>query len=431
MFLEGTLKVEGRTCEYRIPSHLTKVDTISELKPLKQPSNLFFDCTEIHYDKQYITFHYEIEEGFLPLPRARKEASLQKLAIAENLLSFEALENSESVTFLYPENLYFKQLQEVKGLYRGIQGLMNPMDQNNFYHIQCLIVYLFTKQSFHLLKQKGIYSVYENVTDFLKHIVDARNFDDLRTAIVRERERLQESYMEELDKKKKGKNPQKRLLAIGASIVLALGISSASIAIGQSLASPSPSVQASQDVQSKLEQSNDLLDAYRLYTDRKYEQLIKVMKDDKQLTAEEKDLLKDAYLNTAQYDAAAKLSSEERVIQYLIKNKPDEFKNWESDSPLVKFEKAYFNQNYEEVLSLKEKIKPDKRQKKMIAFAYIYTDKTNEALTLAKEIDDKDLMIQVKNREIYNIKKDDKKQDDQKNKEIEAINKEIENLKKG
>ncbi|WP_177177283.1 type VII secretion protein EssB/YukC [Bacillus sp. MUM 116] len=433
MFLEGTLQIEGKDACYRIPSNLTKVDTVGELKPLKQPSHLFFNCMEIHFDKQYTTFHYEIEKGFLPLSRERKQAPLQKLAIAENLLTFESLADSNYVTFLHPENLYIKQLQEVKALYRGLRGLTNPIEQNDHYYVQCLIVYLFTKYPFHALKQKGLYSVYEETTDFLKHIIDARNFDDLQTAIIRERERLQESYMEELDKKKKGKKPQKKLLLIGGSVILAFGISGGSVALGQSLSNPA--VQASQqslaDTQSKLKQSNELLEMYRLHYNGKYEQLINAMKNEKKLTGEEKTLLKESYLSTGQYAEAAKLSSEEDVVHYLLKNNPDGLKKWESNSSLVQFEKAYLNKKYDQVISLREKIKPDDRQKSIIAVAYMNTNKLNESFVLAKEIGNKDLMIQVKNKQIEVIKADKGKKDKQKKTEIKAIQKEIETINKG
>ncbi|GMG76954.1 hypothetical protein ICR95_25655 (plasmid) [Priestia megaterium] len=432
MFLEGTLKVEGRKCEYRISTSLTKIDAVSELKPLKSPSHLFFDCTEIHYDKQYTILNYEIEEGFVPLPRARKQAPLQKLAIAENLLTFRFLGESEYTTFLYPENLYFKQLQEVKALYRGLKGLTNPIDQNDFYYIQCLIVYLFTKHSFDSLRKQGIYSVYEDLSDFLKHIADARNFDDIEIAIVRERERLQETYMKELDSKRKTAMPQpNKLLTIGGAIVLAIGLSGGSFALGKSIYAPSEaSTVAATTNQNDLKQSNEILQAYRLQYKGQNDELVKLLSTKKQLNAEEKSLLQQGYIGIGNYAEAAKMSSEEDVVKYLVAHNDEGLKNWKSDSPLVQFEQAYINRDFNKVIELKDKIKPDDRQKGMLASSYINTNKAKEAFDLAKGLNDKSLMIQAKNKQIDLIKSDKEKDDDQKKKEIESIQKEIENINK-
>lgn len=240
MFLEGTIEFEGRDATYRIPSLMTKVEQVAELAHIKTEKPLFFHCKEIEMDNQYITFKYHVDEGFVPFVRTKKLGALPKLALVEQLLEIQGLENSEFITFVTPENLYVSSSQEIKFLYQGISGLMNPMHEQHLYlyHTKCLIAYLYTKYSFQQIKQQGFGKVSEEASDFLEQVLEAKTYGDIQIAVTRERERLQESYVEKIEKKTSETSLQKKWLKIGATSLCAVGIFFGSFQLGSMLQKP-------------------------------------------------------------------------------------------------------------------------------------------------------------------------------------------------
>lgn len=433
IFLEGTVERGKRHITYRIPSNLTNLGDLSDLqlRTLKQPSLLFFDCKEIDFDEQYLTLYYQIEEGFIPLSKAREQSILSKLAITENLLKFKELIDSKYVTFMYPENIYFKSLQEVKLIYRGLRGLTNPSDGNYFYHIQCLIVYLFTKHSFHSLKQKGLYSIYGSSSDFLKHVIDAKTFEDLHTAIVNERERVKEQYIQEIDNKTKAYGPRKKLAALGGIIFLAfiILVTVGSLAINYS--SKEEEVKAEEQdlkvVGKGLRETEQLLNLYRLYYKGSHEEIIEKLEDEKNLSEEEKQLLKEAYIATKHYSEAMNVSSEERILNYLIKNDPAGIETLKLDSPNVKFEQAYYRKDWDQVISLRSTATMDKRRQTIVVDAYLSQNQVAQAYNFAKEYLNTPLMIKSKQK-AYKIVQGYSMNPIEKQKRLRLIQEEVEQL---
>ncbi|WP_078412163.1 type VII secretion protein EssB/YukC [Priestia abyssalis] len=403
-FLEGTAEYGKRHMTYRIPSSLTKVGELSDLqlRQLKQPDPLFFDCREIDFDEQYLTLYYQIEEGFMPLSKAREQSILSKLAIAENLLNFKELMDSRYVTFMYPENIYFRSLQEVKLIYRGLRGLTNPSDGNYLYHIQCLIVYIFTKHSFHSVKQKGLYSIYKNTSEFLRHIIDAKTFEDLHTAIVHERERVKEQYIRETDHKTKAYGLRKKFVVLGGIALLAFIIL---VSVGPFAINHSPNeeeVKAEEQdlklVRKALRENEQLLNLYRLYYKKSHEEIIENLENEKNLSEEEKQLLKEAYIATKRYSKAISVSSEERILNYLIKNDPAGIETLKADSPNVRFEQAYFRKDWDQVIGLRSKATMDERRQTIVVDAYLSRNQVAQAYNFAKEYLNTPLMIKSKQK---------------------------------
>lgn len=432
-FLEGTAEHGKRHMTYRIPSNLTKVGELSDLqlRQLKQPSPLFFDCKEMDFDGQYLTLYYQIEEGFMPLSKAREQSILSKLAIAENLLSFKELMDSKYVTFMYPENIYFRSFQEVKMIYRGLRGLTNPSDGNYFYHIQCLIVYLFTKHSFHSLKQKGLYSIYKNTSEFLKHIIDAKTFEDLHMAIVHERERVKEQYIRETDHKTKTYGHRKKLVVLGGIALFAFIIlaSFGLLAINHSSKEEvKAEEQDSKLVKKALRENEQLLNLYRLYYKKSYEEIIENLEGEENLSEEEKQLLKEAYIATKHYSEAISVSSEERILNYLIRNNPAGIETLKVDSPNVKFEQAYYRKDWEQVIALKSKATMDERRQKIVVDAYLSRNQVAQAYNFAKEHLNTPLMIKAKQK-AYKIVQGYSMNPIEKQKRLRLIQQEVEQLK--
>jgi hypothetical protein len=432
-FLEGTISWEGRNVTYRVPQNLTKVDQTSELASLKEQHPLFFDCTDIHIDHQYLVFIYHIEKEYLPLSRARKQSKLPRLAIAENLLNLQVLEHNGFVSFLYPENIYFKQQQEVKVLYRGNRGLMNPSNEHVLFHVQCLIVDLFTKLPFYQLKKNGFNSYYEEASDFVKHVIDAPHFDNLYIAIVRERERLQEQYVQKMNEKKRiAATPQKKLLLTAGSLIVALGILGGSLAWGESLDDPqlANANENLQTMEQKIDKRDHLLSLYRLAFQEDYKGIIASLEDGKKLGKEEERLLFSALLETEQYNQAAAMTSDHSVLKYLLDHDPEAIIKLDSDDPTIHFEQAYQQQEYKTVISLKDKASLTDRRKEMLADAYINLKKYDKAYSIAKELNHKDLAIAVKKKQMNQIKAKEKDKE-KREKAIDQLKKDIKQIEKG
>ncbi|SFD18533.1 WXG100 protein secretion system (Wss), protein YukC [Bacillus sp. 491mf] len=429
MFLEGTIEFEGRDATYRIPSLMTKIEQVAELARIKTEKSLFFHCKEIEMDNQYITFKYHVDEGFVPFMRTRKLGPLPKLALVEQLLEVQGLENSEFITFVVPENLYVSPSQEIKFLYQGISGLMNPMHEQHlyFYHTKCLIAYLYTKYSFQEIKQQGFGKVFEEASDFLTCVLEAKSYNDIQIAVTRERERLQESYVEKIEKKHSESALKKKWITIGATSLCAAGIFFGSFQLGSMLQKPNVA-----KAEQQLDQTEHLLSLYRYQYKHEYKKVIQSLSKAKNMSKEEKDLLYQAYMGAKDYQKAMQLTSAPEVLEELIKNKnTDAIAKLDSKEPAVQFEQANLKKDADKVITLQKNVKMDGRRLGMVAYAYFMKGDLGKAFELGKQAKNKDVMIAVKNKDIEKINNDGGKSPEQKAAEIAPIQADIEKIKKG
>ncbi|HHT7238792.1 TPA: type VII secretion protein EssB/YukC [Bacillus cereus] len=429
MFLEGTIEFEGRDATYRIPSLMTKVEQVAELAHIKTEKPLFFHCKEIEMDNQYITFKYHVDEGFIPFVRTKKLGALPKLALVEQLLEIQGLENSEFITFVTPENLYVSSSQEIKFLYQGISGLMNPMHEQHLYlyHTKCLIAYLYTKYSFQQIKQQGFGKVSEEASDFLEQVLEAKTYEDIQIAVTRERERLQESYVEKIEKKSSENSLQKKWMTIGATSLCAVGIFFGSFQLGSMLQKPHVA-----KAEQQLNQTDHLLSLYRYQYKKDYKKVIQTASKIKDMSKEEKELLYQAYMGTKDYKKAIELTSVSRVLEALIKNKDTEaIAQLDSNDVTVQFEQANLKKDMNRVLELEKDVKMDNRRLGIVAYAHFVKGDFGKAFEVGKQAKNKDVMIAVKNKDIEKINNDPGKSPEQKVAEVVPIQADIEKIKKG
>ncbi|MFD4931834.1 hypothetical protein ACFWMS_23600 [Peribacillus butanolivorans] len=116
-----------------------------------------------------------------------------------------------------------------------------------------------------------------------------------------------------------------------------------------------------------------------------------------------------SYLMAGKYqeaiDAEPKFSYS--VINYLVsKENLDVVKNIDSDEPVIKFEKASINKDFNTVIKLKDDVKLDGRRESLVVDAYIGLNKFDEAMEFAESKGNKDLMTKIENIISAKVKKE-------------------------
>jgi hypothetical protein len=105
-----------------------------------------------------------------------------------------------------------------------------------------------------------------------------------------------------------------------------------------------------------------------------------------------------SYLMTGKYQEAinAEPNFSYSVINYLVsKDNIDAVNDIDSDEPVILFEKAANNKDFNSVLKLKDEIKLDGRRESLVVDAFVGLNKLDEALEFARSKGNKDLMEKI------------------------------------
>ena len=109
------------------------------------------------------------------------------------------------------------------------------------------------------------------------------------------------------------------------------------------------------------------------------------------LTEDERVSIYLTYIKEGQYDEALEVreEGEETLVKYLKrKDKIEDVTGIEHDGDIINFEKAAVEENWEQVLELKDKV-PDREDRQVnILKAYVYTGELDEAIKYVKDTDE-------------------------------------------
>ncbi len=194
-------------------------------------------------------------------------------------------------------------------------------------------------------------------------------------------------------------------------------------------------------LQTELTSKEQIVAGYQHYSAGELEEAIQAFEAVDDLQEKETKMLADMYLEENTVESLQKAFAlspdfQRNAAMALVRLRSDEaneaLEALESDQPGVQIEQAWLANDYERVLELanEESLSEDRRTLQLAGNSYLQQGKLKEAEEYAKEIEDINLQIAVKNAQIKNIKDDDDKKKDKKEEEIEKIEKQIEKLEK-
>ncbi|MEX2805595.1 type VII secretion protein EssB [Streptococcus sp. H31] len=167
--------------------------TLEELVLLDLHHPLFLEQTTV-FDDDDITFTYALPKDGLSYEAVKKRLMSERLRLALNLLDLEQALSLPVTFFLHPENLFITKDQQLKIAYRGLPEIMVPsqMGRPDFVkQAKCYIISLFTEHDF-LALYNGALDVVE-LPDFLKALRPLQTVAELRSELETSyRQRLQQ-----------------------------------------------------------------------------------------------------------------------------------------------------------------------------------------------------------------------------------------------
>lgn len=345
-----------------------------------------------------------IEQGFVPFLRLRNEPIPLQLTAAEYVIGLGYFfdRQQQLVTLFEPNNLFVNEKGELKILYRGIKGLMPAegfdaepiIDQ-----VKRLLLLLFTSARFDELRLNGLPFAKTKAKVGQKRIVarilEAPGFPELLTVMKNERkEREEEAATEE---KKRQEQAQQQRATTGRFPLSFAGqkkwlyIAAASWVVSLIVAYMIGSSQST--VVENQETKPEFLEGMRQSSLQQFSEAAKEFAklDFKQLSKTDQRIVLLAYLYSGQAPKAIALDptfAETVATYYGQINKPEELAKIKSNHPSIRFEQAYANKNYEEVIKLQNQVILDQRRREIVVTAYLEQGQLTEAKKLVDHFKD-------------------------------------------
>jgi WXG100 protein secretion system (Wss), protein YukC len=428
-FNHGTLTIDGNDITFVLPSkYINDGITETDKQKLNSLGAIAFPCTVTMDGSNLIMDFQEETNGYRTFDTLQKTGSLkQRLQFAEDLVEIGDIfekQKEEIVTVFEPQNFLIDPHGGIKLIYRGIRGKMPAQgfdDESIFVQIQRLILVALSKANFKRTLYGGNDEVKQNLIAEYKKIVskiiNCKSIDELRKAVFEELQAL-DKKVEAAQKEKEesshapipflngvGKSQKtgsskgqssvstgiglSKPVAIGA-LVAFIALSGGAYALGKSQAKEVSAPQVQQE-QKQPEVSPVMLKGLRLASIQKYEEAAKEFDKvnyKKVKNKYDKKAILYSYLLSGQYEKVLEMEPEfaETTIAYLIANgKEDKIKELKSDEPSVKFEIAYVNKDYKQVIALKDKVHLDLRRQRMILDSYLKTKDYEGGLKFAQQ----------------------------------------------
>ena len=463
-FNEGTLSFDKNKVTYEVPLEKTNINFIEEVQFIKGfPFMIPIVRLEITQNNTFFLMELEVENGFLPLGVFKTNSTdEQKYQFIKQLceIAIELKNIDKLVTVLDDRNILVNiEKQEIKFLYRGIQGLMpagSYNDENIETQVKRLALFVLTSARYDELRinglDEGLNKTSQERFKLVSKIAHSKTINEILFHIeqlyLEENKKLEEivdkpkkhlfskvkndieEKVSKLNKPKKGQkvnhvkreekiikeksnktsratfeneskapfiNASKLKMASGIVIGVVLIVFVISIfSNGQNSEPVNTTLAASQ-------KDNDyLLNGLQYAAIQDYDSATKsfekIETPFEKLNGDNQKAILFSYLMTGKYQAAIEVEPDfsYSVINYLVsKDDLGVVKDIDSKEPVIIFEKASINKEYEIVLKYKDDVKLDGRRESLVVDAYIGLNKLDEALEFAKSKGNKDLMAKI------------------------------------
>ena len=193
-----------------------------------------------------------------------------------------------------------------------------------------------------------------------------------------------------------------------------------------------------QKLQQLLDDFENINQAYRLAFKGEMDRAVVLLEEQASLDKGTEDVLVEWYIQSNTVEnlvkaAALRNGRQAEIVGKLIEKNSKEAKqviyDMEADRSEVHIEKAWMEEEYENVVTLYiNDLKDNERAKLLAAKSYLELDKPKEAIKLGEELNNKDIQITGLETEIELLKKNDSLDDGERDEKIEDLLEQIEDL---
>ncbi|MCM3113647.1 hypothetical protein [Lederbergia lenta] len=190
-----TLYINKREYKIEIDEKFTKVASLDEIEDLEHSLTGFFDLDSISRQNEKIYLVYSIPEGYETLEKAKKYVPVIKLQLIKNILDKDPLIESDGMTYLDLNNIFFKNYNDVKVLYRSNGYLPYHKDISSLDQYKLFVLGFFSnKYSYKrfVVNKDNLLSKENN--EFMFSVNATTSFADLKTLVDRELEKEQSKF---------------------------------------------------------------------------------------------------------------------------------------------------------------------------------------------------------------------------------------------
>lgn len=389
-----TAYVKGNEYVVHINDNKVLAENINELEGLKKENEHCFPLTSIEHEGQKYILKYSIEEGFKPIIRAKKYSNVLRLSILERILAINPLETFEDRVLLHPQNIFFKDLKNIKFMYRSNKLIPYSHNYTELEQYKLLVMSMlseFPLEKFKINKNALLNKIKDS---FLFKVDKVQSINELHS-LINEKLNIDETkHFEDIEINKKA-NLQKKFMirVINGAVILIILI----IAVGVSKVSNN---RVKEFYSNKIEMADNKANAYRDLSLGDYESGVNLLKKN----GYTKSQIADVYLKFGQYDNAIKedKNSTGNVIQKMYDmGQQKKILNLKEDNSYINTEKQIISYNYNYLLAGKELIS-DKGQLKRLALAFLEHGNIVDAEDVNSKLKDKSITKAINEKNAAN-----------------------------
>jgi hypothetical protein len=359
-----TLYINKQEYKVEIDEKFTNVRSLEDIEDLEDSLPGFFDVESISRQNGKVFLVYEVPEGYEPLEKAKSYVPVIKLQLINNLLDIDPLLEANGMSYLDLNNIFFKDFNDIKMLYRSNGFLPFHRDLSQLDQYKLFIMGFFSdKYSYKRFMVNKDNLLMKEKSEFLFSVNAATSLAQLKTLVGRELEKEQTSFYEKVQfqavSKKKG---FKRKIYMWVFGVLILGL----LFAGAVKQNEKTIAAAYEDELAAAELDNELTIAV---AGGDTEKAVKLMEEKGKDPAAVADMLIEAgkFDEAIAYDKKA----EKKVISYLYKvDQTAKILDLKSKSEFLEHEKDIIKYNAED-LNGKASLITDKDTLMRLALAFI------------------------------------------------------------
>lgn len=424
-FNSGTLVKKHNHLEYIINKDLCHADNVSDFEyDLTKHNDNYFEIKEIKEEQGNFHIIYNIDEDYRSFLSVKKESRVLKLSIMAYLLELNPLKDEISV--LHPENIYFKNIEDIKIGFRGHRLLPKPKI-NSLEQYKLLIMSTLSNYSYDKYYRNKFEALAKEKDNFLYKVNNAQNLDELREIVREELNNVQTEYL--LSEKDRHKNYRKKLIYVFLSGLVVVSILSFLVAKAYTDKVNNNALEQIAEAEEQKELNTVYEKLYKGDEEEK-EEAINYMKDNSDKF--DKNELENTLTREKRY---------EELITYVPTKVAEVIEKLYSEENIDKIRELSFTFENNKILQLERQIIDDdsamfssgnegfyEEQNKRLALKAVDSGYLSMAKSLNDKLQDDEVNQKIKEKEISNKEKEiaEEKDKDKKKK----LEKELEELKK-
>lgn len=419
----GIIEEKDDVVVYEIPIAETNLVEAEQLEELKRKDPLFFECQHYMVDQQVIRIFYKKEGNYKKIKEYKQASNKLKQKAATNMLMVESLIGTQYTTLIHPENIYMNPEGDIKFAHRGIRSVFPKEEMNTselLKELKRVLLYFYSTYNFNDMNEKSELKFNEPIAKSIRHVNSIRDLNQIihtarntptPTSIKKQTEPAQ--------------NPNKKMtllsgvligLIVGMLVIYVIQVVPLNKEVNSAGAEEEQKseeniemlTEKNKELQQLLDDNRTIMHAYRSTIVGDTEEAITQFESANQLDESAEHTLMEQYIEldtVKSLTAAADLGEayHKEVIKALVAKNSDKAKKAilgiESSLAVVQIEKAWINEAYEEVVTLYDDLTDNKRAKLLAARSYIQLDNTEEAIKLAKDLDNTKLHISALKKE--------------------------------